>query len=87
VLFDKALVDYSNSPEPRRIDGMMLTKFDTIDDKVGAAVSMMHSADHLCWDGAKVHQPQPYQRCEGGQGAPILNTAQGTKAPEHPSDE
>jgi signal recognition particle receptor subunit alpha len=44
VLFDKALVDYSNSPEPRRIDGMMLTKFDTIDDKVGAAVSMVHSS-------------------------------------------
>eukprot|EP00515_Schizochytrium_aggregatum_P019151 CAMPEP_0202119618 /NCGR_PEP_ID=MMETSP0965-20130614/43740_1 /ASSEMBLY_ACC=CAM_ASM_000507 /TAXON_ID=4773 /ORGANISM="Schizochytrium aggregatum, Strain ATCC28209" /LENGTH=561 /DNA_ID=CAMNT_0048689541 /DNA_START=108 /DNA_END=1794 /DNA_ORIENTATION=- len=43
VLFDKALADYSESADPRRIDGMILTKFDTIDDKVGAAVSMVHS--------------------------------------------
>lgn len=29
--------------EPRFIDGIMLTKFDTIDDKVGAALSMVYS--------------------------------------------
>jgi len=43
VHFDKALKDYSDSANPRTIDGMILTKFDTIDDKVGAAVSMVHS--------------------------------------------
>ena len=29
--------------EPRLIDGVMLTKFDTVDDKVGAALSMVYS--------------------------------------------
>ncbi len=43
ILFDKALADYSDSANPRTIDGMILTKFDTIDDKVGAAVSMVHT--------------------------------------------
>jgi len=42
-LFNKALHDYSDSSNPRLIDGMILTKFDTIDDKVGAAVSMVHN--------------------------------------------
>lgn len=28
---------------PRRVDGIILTKFDTIDDKVGAAVSMVYA--------------------------------------------
>lgn len=37
--FNRALTDFSGS---RRIDGMILTKFDTIDDKVGAALNM-------CW--------------------------------------
>ena len=33
--FNQALADYSQSTEPRLIDGIILTKFDTIDDKVG----------------------------------------------------
>lgn len=41
-LFNRALVDYSPSSTPHTIDGIVLTKFDTIDDKVGAAVSMVY---------------------------------------------
>merc|ERR1719223_1882691 len=41
-LFNRALVDYSPSSTPHTIDGIVLTKFDTIDDKVGAAVSMTY---------------------------------------------
>ncbi|GER37117.1 signal recognition particle receptor alpha subunit family protein [Striga asiatica] len=33
---------HSHSPNPRLIDGILLTKFDTIDDKVGAALSMVY---------------------------------------------
>ncbi|CAL5328237.1 unnamed protein product [Camellia sinensis] len=36
------LADLSASPNPRLIDGILLTKFDTIDDKVGAALSMVY---------------------------------------------
>ena len=42
VKFNRALADFSFSEEPRLIDGIVLTKFDTIDDKVGAAVSMSY---------------------------------------------
>ena len=28
---------------PRTIDGIILTKFDTVDDKVGTAINMVHS--------------------------------------------
>jgi signal recognition particle receptor subunit alpha len=43
VEFDRALVDHAEDrAAPRRIDGIFLTKFDTIDDKVGAALSMVH---------------------------------------------
>ena len=46
--FNKALLDYSgnnNTKAPRRqIDGIILSKFDTIDDKVGAALSMSFTA-------------------------------------------
>ncbi|KAI9297596.1 P-loop containing nucleoside triphosphate hydrolase protein [Neoconidiobolus thromboides FSU 785] len=38
--FNQALEDFSGSAQPRKIDGIILTKFDTIDDKVGAALSM-----------------------------------------------
>ncbi|EKC99727.1 signal recognition particle binding protein [Trichosporon asahii var. asahii CBS 8904] len=41
--FDRALKDFSSasgSTKRRGIDGILLTKFDTIDDKVGAALSM-----------------------------------------------
>jgi len=40
--FNQALADYSNMERPRLIDGIILTKFDTIDDKVGAAISMTY---------------------------------------------
>ncbi|XP_062861356.1 signal recognition particle receptor subunit alpha [Trichomycterus rosablanca] len=42
VKFNQALADHSKSDQPRLIDGIVLTKFDTIDDKVGAAISMTY---------------------------------------------
>ncbi|XP_053547514.1 signal recognition particle receptor subunit alpha [Bombina bombina] len=42
VKFNKALADHSLAEKPRLIDGIVLTKFDTIDDKVGAAISMTY---------------------------------------------
>lgn len=41
--FNQALADHSNMAKPRLIDGIVLTKFDTIDDKVGAAISMTYT--------------------------------------------
>lgn len=40
--FNQALADHSNARNPRLIEGIVLTKFDTVDDKVGAAISMCH---------------------------------------------
>mmetsp|Transcript_113810 Transcript_113810/g.317869 ORF Transcript_113810/g.317869 Transcript_113810/m.317869 type:complete len:597 (-) Transcript_113810:142-1932(-) len=41
--FNRALIDYSHDRRnPRGIDGMLLTKYDTVDDKVGAALSMVY---------------------------------------------
>lgn len=41
--FNRSLIDYSHDPRnPRGIDGMLLTKYDTVDDKVGAALSMVY---------------------------------------------
>ena len=43
VEFDRRLVDQAvDAAAPRRIDGIILTKFDTVDDKVGAALSMVY---------------------------------------------
>ncbi|XP_022194745.2 signal recognition particle receptor subunit alpha homolog [Nilaparvata lugens] len=42
VKFNQAMADYSSSHNPHLIDGIVLTKFDTIDDKVGAAISMTY---------------------------------------------
>ncbi|CAG9766601.1 unnamed protein product [Ceutorhynchus assimilis] len=42
VKFNQALADYSSTTNPHLIDGIVLTKFDTIDDKVGAAISMTY---------------------------------------------
>jgi len=42
VKFNQALADFSNNENPHIIDGIVLTKFDTIDDKVGAAISMTY---------------------------------------------
>ncbi|GFO45885.1 signal recognition particle receptor subunit alpha-like [Plakobranchus ocellatus] len=41
--FNRALADFSQQQPPRLIDGIILTKFDTIDDKVGAAISMTYT--------------------------------------------
>ena len=43
-MFDHALVNYSPPDNVHRIDGIVLTKFDTIDDKVGAALSMTYKS-------------------------------------------
>lgn len=43
VKFNQALADFSQMQNPRLIDGIVLTKFDTIDDKVGAAISMTYT--------------------------------------------
>ncbi|ORX53535.1 P-loop containing nucleoside triphosphate hydrolase protein [Hesseltinella vesiculosa] len=40
--FNMALKDFSGLQNPRHIDGMILTKFDTIDDKMGAALTMTY---------------------------------------------
>ncbi|KAL2326386.1 hypothetical protein Fmac_025444 [Flemingia macrophylla] len=40
--FNQKLADLSASANPRLIDGILLTKFDTVDDKVGAALSMVY---------------------------------------------
>lgn len=42
VKFNNAMADHSMSETPHLIDGIVLTKFDTIDDKVGAAISMTY---------------------------------------------
>jgi len=42
--FNQALADHSTLRIPRLIDGIVLSKFDTIDDKVGAAVSMSYTS-------------------------------------------
>ncbi|KAJ2795754.1 hypothetical protein H4R20_005771, partial [Coemansia guatemalensis] len=40
--FNRAMRDFSTNPRPRQIDAIILTKFDTIDDRVGAALSMTY---------------------------------------------
>jgi len=42
VKFNAALADHSANDNPHTIDGIVLTKFDTIDDKVGSAISMTY---------------------------------------------
>jgi signal recognition particle receptor subunit alpha len=42
--FDRRLADLAPGPSPHTIDGILLTKFDTIDDKVGAALSMVYTS-------------------------------------------
>eukprot|EP00741_Cyanophora_paradoxa_P001760 tig00000073_g1707.t1 len=43
--FNQSLTDFAPDPSapPRLVDGIVLTKFDTIDDKVGAAISMVYT--------------------------------------------
>merc|ERR1712187_683451 len=41
--FNRSLIDMSpDRRNPRGIDGLLLTKYDTVDDKVGAALSMVY---------------------------------------------
>lgn len=42
--FNKRLADLATGSDPHLIDGIVLTKFDTIDDKVGAALSMVYTS-------------------------------------------
>lgn len=43
IKFNRALIDFAHTTAtPRTIDGMILTKYDTVDDKVGAALSMVY---------------------------------------------
>jgi len=42
--FNQRLADLATTPKPHLIDGVLLTKFDTIDDKVGAALSMVYTS-------------------------------------------
>jgi signal recognition particle receptor subunit alpha len=38
------LIDFAiNSNNPRTIDGIILTKFDTVDEKVGTALNMVYT--------------------------------------------
>lgn len=41
--FNQALIDFSGQSSPQTIDGIILSKFDTIDDKVGAALSLTYT--------------------------------------------
>jgi signal recognition particle receptor subunit alpha len=42
--FNQSLVDFSyHGSDPRTIDGIILSKCDTVDDKIGAAISMVYS--------------------------------------------
>eukprot|EP00501_MAST-03F_sp_TOSAG23-6_P001647 GSMAST32.ASY1.ANO1.1715.1 assembled CDS len=49
--FNQALADNSSASTPRLIDGIVLTKFDTIDDKVGAALSMVYVRQPILFVG------------------------------------
>ena len=42
--FNRRLADLAPGPSAHLIDGIVLTKFDTIDDKVGAALSMVYTS-------------------------------------------
>lgn len=41
--FNQAIVDQSPKDRIREIDGIILSKFDTVDEKVGAAISMAYT--------------------------------------------
>ena len=43
IKFNQSLIDNSKKDNPRTIDGILLTKFDTVDDKVGAALTMVYT--------------------------------------------
>jgi len=41
--FNRIIMEGSKDKNPRGIDGIILTKFDTVDEKVGAAISMVYT--------------------------------------------
>ena len=42
--FNQCLIDYAvHESNPRAIDGIVLTKFDTVDEKVGTALNMVYT--------------------------------------------
>lgn len=47
VKFNQALADYSASANPHLIDGIVLTKFDTIDDKVISATKLFPDSKNI----------------------------------------
>ena len=47
--FNQALADHSMMENPRLIDGILLTKFDTIDDKVGARRLLLRLAINIAY--------------------------------------
>ncbi|RUS15269.1 hypothetical protein BC938DRAFT_477021 [Jimgerdemannia flammicorona] len=51
--FNQALKDFSGLQEPRHIDGMILTKFDTIDDKVSKFLSLLWVRRARCLHACK----------------------------------
>lgn len=57
--FDRALVDLAvDRRSPRRIDGIILTKFDTVDDKVGTTLSMVYKTGiPIAFIGTGQHYP------------------------------
>ena len=48
VKFNAALADHSSNENPHTIDGIVLTKFDTIDDKV-CYCTLMHNLSLMCF--------------------------------------
>ena len=46
--FNQALADYSSQENPRLIDGILLTKFDTIDDKVCRGLVNNSTNENCC---------------------------------------
>ena len=47
--FNQSLADFSQMNRPRLIDGIVLTKFDTIDDKVRKSRSLWNHHDDLVY--------------------------------------
>jgi signal recognition particle receptor subunit alpha len=42
--FNQALIDFAGTENPRLVDGIIMSKFDTVDDQVGTAVSLVYSS-------------------------------------------
>lgn len=42
-VFDRSLIDYSPDPQGGRgVDGLLVTKYDTVDEKVGAVLNLTY---------------------------------------------